>query len=149
MAIKTLGTDESAEGAIMAEINITPLVDVFLVLLIIFMVTSSVMSQLGVNVTLPQASQATAQAQPDGAVVTLLPDGGLQVGGKGIAPGDYARFEAALRAEFGKMSARLVILDGDRKALLGSAIEVMDSARKAGAEKFAIATAPEPPAGKR
>ena len=47
--------DEESDGAIVAEINITPLTDVFLVLLIIFMVTSSVIANTGKNVKLPEA----------------------------------------------------------------------------------------------
>ena len=144
MAFKGLGSgDSDSDPGIMAEINITPLTDIFLVLLIIFMVTSSVMSQLGVDVNLPQASNATAQAQAEGVIVTLLPQGGLRVNEAKIKAGDYGAFEIELKSAFGKTRSRLVILEGDRQAYLGSAIEVMDHARKAGAEKFAIATASE------
>src|SRR3954451_9897222 len=86
------------EGGIVAEINITPLTDIFLVLLIIFMVTSSVMSQLGVDVNLPKASSATSQSQPEGIIVTLMPDGKIRVNEQSLAPGDYAAFETALKA---------------------------------------------------
>jgi biopolymer transport protein ExbD len=149
MALKTIGSgDSDGEGAIVAEINITPLTDIFLVLLIIFMVTSSVMSQTGVEVKLPTASNATAQAQPEGVIVTLLPGGVMRVNEQRIAAGDYGAFEAALKARFGKTSSKLVIIEGDRQAFLGAAIEVMDHARKAGAEQFAIATAPEGAGGR-
>ena len=141
MAFKTLGSgDSEADGAIMAEINITPLTDIFLVLLIIFMVTSSVMSQTGVDVNLPHASNATSQAQPDGVIITLLPGGGIKVNQKDVSPGKFDELEVALRAAFSQTTSRFVILEGDRQAFLGSAIEIMDHARKAGAEKFAIAT---------
>lgn len=133
-------TSEEDEGQIFTEINITPLTDIFLVLLIIFMVTSSVMSNTGVDVNLPQASQATSQAQPEGVIVSLLPQGGMQVNGQNIRAGDLGNLEAALKAAFAQSTSRLVILEGDRQAFLGSAIQVMDTARKAGAEKFAIAT---------
>jgi biopolymer transport protein ExbD len=146
MAIR-VGSSHSHDGEdggeIVAEINITPLTDVFLVLLIIFMVTSSVMSQSGVDVHLPQASQATAQSQPEGVIVTLLPSGALRVNNDEIAKDDMPNFQNVLQKAFSKTASRLVILEGDRQAFLGSAIEVMDSARKAGAEKFAIATAPD------
>ena len=145
MALRTLGSGDhtDTEGAIVAEINITPLTDIFLVLLIIFMVTSSVMSQLGVNVNLPQASQATAQSQPEGTIVSLLPGGAIKINNDTFAAGDFVAFEAGLKKVFEQTKSRLVILEGDRQAFLGSAIEVMDRARKAGAEQFAIATAPE------
>lgn len=134
--------DEVEGAAIMAEINITPLTDIFLVLLIIFMVTSSVMSQLGVSVNLPQASSSVSESQPEGVIVTLLSNGGLRVNEEQVKAEDYGRFEAVLKAQLPKTKSRLVILEGDRKAFLGSAIEVMDHARRAGAERFAIATQP-------
>jgi biopolymer transport protein ExbD len=132
-----------ADGAIVAEINITPLTDIFLVLLIIFMVTSSVMSQVGVDVNLPQASNQTAQSQPEGVIVTLLPGGGIKINSQSVPSGDFEAFGSALKTTFQQTKSRLVILEGDRQAFLGSAIQIMDYARKAGAEKFAIATSPD------
>ena len=145
MALKTHshGTDDES-GDIVAEINITPLTDIFLVLLIIFMVTSSVMSQLGMDVQLPKASaSATQQTEPEGVVVTLLPDGSLKVNEAKVAGEDFAAFEERLKSAFTRTSSRLVILEGDRQAFLGQAISVMDHARRAGASQFAIATQPE------
>ena len=145
MAIKLGGKSGQSEdeGEIMAEINITPLTDIFLVLLIIFMVTSSVLTSNGVDVNLPQASPQTSQAQPEGIVVSLLPAGKMAVNGLAIAAGDYGTLEASVRNAFTQTKSRLVILEGDRESFLGSAIEVMDATRKAGAEKFAIATKTE------
>ncbi|MBC7384932.1 MAG: biopolymer transporter ExbD [Cryobacterium sp.] len=134
------GGGEDHDAEIVAEINITPLTDIFLVLLIIFMVTSSVMTNSGVDVSLPSASPETSQSQPEGIVVSLLPAGRMQVNGLAVAAGDYGTLETSLKKAFGMTKSRLVILEGDKEAFLGSAIEVMDSARKAGAEKFAIAT---------
>lgn len=143
MAMKPLSYEGEGDAPIVAEINITPLTDIFLVLLIIFMVTSSVMSQLGVNVNLPQASNATAQSQPEGVIVTLLSGGKIQVNSQEIPEGDFTSFERVLGNAFEHTQSRLVILEGDRQAFLGSAIQVMDHARKAGADHFAIATSPE------
>ena len=137
------GWGDEADAPIMSEINITPLTDIFLVLLIIFMVTSSVMTQMGVNVNLPQASNATSQSQPEGVIVTLLQGGHIQVNGQAIPKDDFGVFEKALSGAFTHTKSRLVILEGDRQAFLGSAIQVMDHARKAGADRFAIATSPE------
>lgn len=150
MAVKILGSSaahsdgmDEGDAPIMAEINITPLTDIFLVLLIIFMVTSSVMSQMGVDVKLPQASAATAQSQAEGLIVTLLAGGAVKVNQLAIAAGDFGTLESAVKKAFESTSSRLVILEGDREAMLGSAIQVMDHARKAGADRFAIATAPD------
>ena len=107
------------------------------------MVTSSVMTQVGVGVDLPSASSATSQSQPEGVIVTLLPGGKVLMNQKEILAGRYDEFEQELKIAFQRTRSKLVILEGDRQAFLGSAIEVMDHARKAGAEKFAIATSPE------
>jgi len=137
---KASSHDSDFDAPIVAEINITPLTDIFLVLLIIFMVTSSVMTQSGVTVNLPKASESTSQSQPEGVVVTLAKGGTLQVNGKDVASGDFAAFKELLKTAFGQTKSRLVILEGDQQAFLGSAIQVMDEARQAGAEQFAIAT---------
>jgi len=134
------GYEGESSGDIVAEINITPLTDIFLVLLIIFMVTSSVMSQMGVDVNLPQASKASSQSQPEGVIITLMPRGRIRVNQLEMAANDSSKLKKVLAAAFLKTTSRLVILEGDRQAFLGSAIEVMDRARQAGAEKFAIAT---------
>ena len=114
--------DDSDEmGSIVAEINITPLVDVFLVLLIIFMVTSSVMSQLGVSVSLPKASAETSQTQADGVIVTLLAGGKVRIAERELslsnesgAAGDgdsEQNLKELLKLAFGKTKEKLVILE--------------------------------------
>ncbi len=143
MAIKLGKNSETEESAIIAEINITPLTDIFLILLIIFMVTSSVLSHPGVDIQLPQASSSSAQVQPEGVILTLLPQGRLRLNQNEVAVEDFDKWEGMLGDAFKQTSSRLVILEGDRQTFLGSAIEVMDHARRAGAEKFAIATSPE------
>lgn len=132
--------DSDEDADIVAEINITPLTDIFLVLLIIFMVTSTVMNNSGVEVNLPQASQGTSEAQPEGVIISLLPNGEVKLNGDRIAKGDFDQLTERLKGLFQTTKSRLVILEGDRQAFLGSAIEVMDAARKAGADKFSIAT---------
>lgn len=144
MAIRTQGGENSEEDvSIVAEINITPLTDIFLVLLLIFMVTSSAMSQMGVDVSLPLASKSMSSSQPEGVIVSLLSQGRMKVNETELRAQDFKGLEKALKFAFSQTESRLVILEGDRQAFLGSAIEVMDHARIAGAEKFAIATSPE------
>ena len=90
MAIHSLpSADEVIGDDIVAEINITPLTDIFLVLLIIFMVTTSVISSQGKNVDLP--SSAVASQTPAGVTVTLTAEDevaidGAVVAGDAIAP---------------------------------------------------------------
>src|SRR6186997_3342614 len=102
MAIRLGGGDASADesGEIMSEINITPLTDIFLVLLIIFMVTSSVISNTGVDVKLPQASAQTSTSQPEGVVISLMPGGAMAVNGVRVGSQDFGGLERAVRAAF-------------------------------------------------
>lgn len=137
------GGEDEWDAPIVAEINITPLTDIFLVLLIIFMVTSSVLTQSGMDVDLPASSQESSATQPEGVIVSLLPDGKMKVNEVAVSAKDWTALKAILEKSFKVTKSRLVILEGDRKAFLGNAIELMDHARKAGAQSFAIATQPD------
>ena len=123
-------------GGIVAEINITPLTDVFLVLLIIFMVTSSVIANTGKKVDLPEATQQT-QTPPQAVAVTITADGIVQVNDKVVRLEDLrGHLEVALVASEDKM----VVVRGDKEVVLGKAVYVLDQAQLAGAEGFALAT---------
>jgi biopolymer transport protein ExbD len=128
--------DEEGDGEIFAEINITPLTDIFLVLLIIFMVTSSVIANTGKNVKLPEAQQASS-TPPKAVNVTIATDGTIQVDGD-VVRRDALR--AALEAALAKTEEKQVILRGDKDIIYGEAVYVLDQAQLAGAEGFALAT---------
>jgi biopolymer transport protein ExbD len=128
--------DEETDGEIFAEINITPLTDIFLVLLIIFMVTSSVIANTGKNVKLPEAQQASS-TPPKAVNVTIATDGTIQVDGD-VVRRDALR--AALEAALAKTEEKQVILRGDKDIIYGEAVYVLDQAQLAGAEGFALAT---------
>ena len=132
-------SEDSAEDEIVAEINITPLTDVFLVLLVIFMVTSSVVANQSKNIDLPGAE--VSETTPQGVTVTVEKDGSVLVNDEAVSEGDlYQKLEAALAAT----REKLVILRGDRKVLLGQAVNILDLAQQAGAEGIALATRPPP-----
>jgi len=130
--------DDEFQDNIVAEINITPLTDVFLVLLIIFMVGTTIMSQVGVDVNLPQASKSVATSQPKGVIVSLSSNGGMKVNGVGVETGNFKELQSLIEAAFTKTPDRLVVLEGDSKAFLGNVVDVMDAASKAGAKGFAM-----------
>ncbi len=133
----TLPTEtENGEGGIVAEINITPLTDVFLVLLIIFMVTSSVIANTGKKVDLPEAAQASS-TPPKAVNVTVTREGLFEVNGEAV------RRDALLPHLTRVIEAseeKLVILRGDRDMVYGEAVYVLDQAQLAGADSFALAT---------
>ena len=135
MATHLPGDDD--DGAIVAEINITPLTDVFLVLLIIFMVTSSVIANTGKNVKLPEAQQASS-TPPKAVNVTIAADGTVQVDGAAV---NREALRGAIEAALAKTEEKQVILRGDGEIPYKDAVYVLDQAQLAGAEGFALATA--------
>lgn len=131
--------DDSEEESIVAEINITPLTDIFLVLLIIFMISSSAMLEGGLHVKLPQA-KATALAQNQQGkptFVTIAKDGKISVNQKEAAEGTLQQL---IREALTQSTDKTVIIRGDESIFLGKAVQIMDAARGAGAEKIALAT---------
>jgi len=132
---------ENEDEAIVAEINITPLTDVALVLLIIFMISSSAMLESGLQVKLPSAkSAAIAQNQNSKPTfVTIAKDGQISVNQ------DHATestLQEVLKGALAKSTDKTVVIRGDESIFLGRAVKIMDAARGAGAEKIALATQP-------
>lgn len=130
---------ESADDGVVAEINVTPLTDVFLVLLIIFMVTSSVVANQSKNIDLPGAE--VSELTPEGVTVTVEPNGQMLVND---VPTSEAELFGALKAALSDSREKLVILRGDKKVLLGQAVNILDTAQQAGATGIALATKPPP-----
>ena len=145
----TSATNEDADvGAdnVVAEINITPLTDVFLVLLIIFMVTSTalveseVASRAGMKVVLPKANAAgpVSQRRSD-PVLTVTRANELYLGSRKL---DASNLEGEIRKALTESQSETLLIRGDKNVLLGSAVDIMSIAKKAGAAKIAILTAP-------
>ena len=144
MAIHSLPSADEATGEdIVAEINITPLTDIFLVLLIIFMVTTSVISSQGKNVDLPSA--AIAAQTPSGVTVTVTSGDEISINGKVVKADQLG---PALKAALANSREKLVILRGDRDVVLGRAVGILDQAQQAGATGIALATQPPRPGQK-
>ena len=124
-------------GHIVAEINVTPLTDVFLVLLIIFMITTSALVKSAANVDLPQTSEKSEEAQ--GVMVTMTPAKEIYVGDRPVG-GDDAAVVTALRDALANAKQKVVILAGDRQVVLGEVVRVLALAKEAGASGFALAS---------
>lgn len=142
MAISGLpgGEGDEAGDGIVAEINITPLTDIFLVLLIIFMVTTTAVHEQGKNIDLPSAD-VSEQTTPDGVTVEVDALGVLKINGEPTLETELAmRLEEALSGADDKV----VVLRGDQRVLLGQAVNILDLAQQAGAEGIAIATQAPP-----
>jgi biopolymer transport protein ExbD len=137
MALNLLDPNPNSDN-IVAEINITPLTDIFLVLLIIFMITSSAIVESGGKVNLPSA--AKTETAPRGISVTLTPEQEIYVNQKRVTKEEL---EPALRAALGAGTDKIVILRGDRNVLLGEAVWVLSVIKKSGASEIAVAAQSE------
>jgi len=134
------GEDES--DGLFAEINITPLTDIFLVLLIIFMATSSVVARQnaqrsGVNVNLPKGAARELQPGASDVTVAITTNGNLVVDGKPVDPEQLKQLFARARA---KDPETQVIVQADEATHHGRVVGVMELAKAAGLHRLAIAT---------
>lgn len=127
---------EPDQDSVISDINLTPLIDIMLVLLIIFMVTSSVSLESGLDIDLPQTASQTASKEGNAVIISINSAGIVFVQGQ-QAPFEtlQKKIAEALKTE----GTGLVILEGDRQSTLEKAIQIMDIAKQAGAQKFAIA----------
>ncbi|TLG73743.1 biopolymer transporter ExbD [Methylocystis sp. B8] len=120
----------------LAEINVTPLVDVMLVLLIIFMVTAPLLAK-GVKVNLPQATTAMPLNQKDPIVVTVGKEGKVALGADEIA---IESLIENIRVMMGEDRGRVVHIRGDTEAVYGEVVAVMDRLATNGITHIAIMT---------
>lgn len=141
------GGSEEGEGGVFAEINITPLTDIFLVLLIIFMVTSTVISQppppsgqggaeAGLEVNLPQGGAAAdvAVSRKDLAVA-VLEDGRIVVNGTVVSESEL---RVALRDAREANANTMVVVQADEGVPHGKVVHVMEAAKLEGLRQIAI-----------
>ncbi|KQX40456.1 protein TolR [Devosia sp. Root436] len=126
--------------AIMSEINVTPMVDVMLVLLIIFMVAAPMMTA-GVPIDLPQtaANEMPSQTQP--ITVAVTPDGTIYVGEDVVAEAELVPAVSALATNG---TEDRIFLRGDTTANYGSVMRVMGILSAAGFTKIGLITEKEP-----
>ncbi|HEY7517496.1 MAG TPA: biopolymer transporter ExbD [Methylomirabilota bacterium] len=131
------GGDSRRVGTTLAEINIIPLVDVVLVLLLIFMLTAPMMYR-GIDVNLPRAS-AKPTAVEERLVLTVTKDRALFLNDKRIAPGGL---EGTLRDAFRNRTDKTLYLKADAGLSYGAVVETMDMVRRAGIERLGMVTEP-------
>lgn len=127
---------ENGNEDIVAEINMTPLIDIMLVLLIIFMVTSSISLESGLEIDIPKTASQTKQSEGKAVIISLSKTGELSIQGTKVP---REELQNAITAALAQAGTKQVILEGDQDSTLASTIEIIDVAKSAGAEKFSIA----------
>ncbi|MDR1228491.1 MAG: biopolymer transporter ExbD [Azoarcus sp.] len=141
------GSFDSGVSRPMVDINTTPLVDVMLVLLIIFLVTAPLMTQ-AIKVDLPQASAQPAETEPETVRLTLDARGALFWNDEAIAPAEtepdiaLAALETRLQTAAAADSRLEVQLSADRDTRYQRIAEVMGTVKKAGVAKLGFVTLP-------
>ena len=123
----------------LSEINVTPFVDVMLVLLVIFMVTAPMMLQ-GVDVDLPETLTQPLRVKDEPLILTVKKDGKYYVGRKEIP---VVVLRQKLEAIFEGRDSKELFLRADEDAPYGVVVKALAAAREAGAKQLGMVTEPE------
>ncbi len=129
-----MGGGTRKRGGIISDINVTPLVDIMLVLLIIFMLTASVIARQAIEVELPKAATGSTPP-PTTLAVTLSREGKLFLNGEAIGPNALRN---AVAVAVKKDSKAQAIIAADKMTSHGRVVWVIDVVKHAGIASFAI-----------
>jgi biopolymer transport protein TolR len=122
-----------------SEINVTPFVDVMLVLLVIFMVTAPMLEQ-GIDVDLPETTTQPLQMREEPLILSVKKDGTYHLARQ---PVPLEELQPKLQAIFAGTDEREIYLRADKDAPYGTVVKAMAAARLAGAKTVGIVTEPE------
>ena len=128
----------SKKGKLVSEINVTPLVDVMLVLLIIFMVSAPMMKE-GMKVDLPEVQARALETQDQDLVITISKDKTVDING---SPIDLPRLDVILDQIRQQRRIESVFLQADASISYGYVVEVMALIRETGLTKIGLVTQP-------
>ena len=124
--------------AVISEINVTPLVDVMLVLLIVFMISAPLMQQ-GIQVDLPKTKSPALSEQEKPVVLVVNKGGSVQIAGTTIP---QAQLTEKLKAIFEKREKKEIFIQADKGIPYGSVATVMSQAQAAGISRIGLVTEP-------
>lgn len=129
-----MGFKSDSQDDVLSEINVVPLVDIILVVLIIFMVTAPMIMNSSLNVNLPKAGAGDATA-PSKLNILIASDGRLSLDGKVV---DELQIRETAEAEVQKNPEVQAIISADREVPHGRVVAILDTVKLAGVKKFAI-----------
>ncbi len=144
MALKARPSYQRRLGTSLSEINVTPFVDVMLVLLVIFMVTAP-MIQSGISVNLPQAETESTPAE-EGLTLTITKDKYIHIESSVI---NQFLLEQKLKEYFYGKEKKIVFIRADESLPYGFVMRVLDISKKAGVEITGLITKPVEPEEKK
>jgi len=138
-----VGQHTSRRRTVLAAINVTPFVDVMLVLLIIFMVTAPMMEK-GVDVALPEVENApNLAAAKEPLIITVNRKGAIMIGGNAVD--SAAKLTSVLEQVLREREEKTVYLEADKAVSYGKVVQVMAAIKRAGVAKLGmVAQEPEP-----
>ena len=122
------------QRGLITDINVTPLVDIMLVLLIIFMLTAHLIARQAIEIQLPKASQSST-ANPTTLAITLTREGRMYLNGAETTP---AALRAAVQSAIAKDPKTQAIIAGDKNVSHGRVVWVLDVVKSLGVTSFAI-----------
>jgi len=134
VAGRSTGNDD-----VFSEINVTPFVDVMLVLLIIFMVTAPMLQQ-GIDVDLPETTTQPLRMHEEPLILTVKKEGTYHLASREIP---LEELQSKLEAIFEGLDDKEIYLRADKAAPYGTVVKAMAAARLAGAQTVGIVTEPE------
>ncbi len=133
-----VGRPAGGRRSSLSQINVTPFVDVMLVLLIIFMVTAPMLDQ-GVEVDLPEVAEAPGlPSQQEPLIVTIERNGQILIGKAKID--QLSKLGPVIQQSLKGKPDREVFLEADQKVAYGRVVQVMAAVKKAGVEKLGMVT---------
>ena len=122
------------------EINLIPLIDVLLVIIIFLMLTTTYAKFSGLEINLPTADAAKQAEQPNEVSVAVTANGQVLVNKAPLAAGDVKSISEALRRAAGNNSDPIIVINADAKATHQSVVDIMQAAQSAGYPRISFAT---------
>ena len=131
--------NKSSSRMVLSEINVTPLVDVMLVLLIIFMVTAPMMNQ-GIDVQLPETASSGVATNDEPFILVIKKDGSIRAGEASMR---VNTLRSKLQAIFSTRKNKQIYIQADKQVDYGTVAEVMGEIRAAGIFSIGLVTIPK------